>query len=236
MARIKTTKGILKYKPYPLYTGIAHINKEIETENLLIIKEVFDRNHIPFVFVAGTCLGAIRDHDFIDHDDDIDLALYKSDMPKVTDLLWVFLEAGFKVARYDRRCIISIIRKGQFVDFAFFEDYDEKCYSCDGWLMPKEFIDNTTVIDFLGRNYLVPKDYEGYLYYSYGANWRTPVQYFNYHRPKIQVLFIIIAEKIKAYLPGFIYFPLKKRAEKKVARSYMPKLERYYDYLEARKQ
>ena len=102
--------------------------------------------------------------------------------------------------------------------------------------MPKEFIDNTTVIDFLGRNYLVPKDYEGYLYYSYGANWRTPVQYFNYHRPKIQVLFIIIAEKIKAYLPGFIYFPLKKRAEKKVARSYMPKLERYYDYLEARKQ
>lgn len=234
MAKIQTNKGILKYKPYPLYTGIAHIDKEIEAENLLIVRDIFGRNNIPFIFVAGTCLGAVRDHDFIDHDDDIDLALLKKDMTKVTDLLWDFIDAGFSVARYDRRCIISIIRNGQFVDFAFFEEYDDKCYSCDGWLMPKEFIDYTTTIDFLGNQYLIPKDYDGYLYYSYGPNWSTPVQYFNYNRPKLQIMKIKIAEKIKAYLPDFLYFPLKRRAEKKVALSYQPKLERYYNYLQTR--
>lgn len=235
MAVIKTSKGTLRYKPYPLYTGIAHIDKEIEAENLLIVKQILDGNKIPFIFVAGTCLGAMREHDFIDHDDDIDLALFKKDMPAVTDLLVDFIKEGFTVARYDRRCIISIIRKGQFVDFAFFEDYDEKCYSCDGWLMPKEFIDKTKYIEFLGDQYLVPEDHDGYLVYSYGLNWRTPVQYFNYERPKLQIWKIKIAEIIKAYLPGFIYFPLKARAEKKVALSYQPKLKRYYEYLSTRK-
>src|SRR3990167_7741422 len=44
--------------------------KDLET-----IKEVFDKFGVPFYIVYGAVLGLHRDGDFIEHDDDIDLAV-----------------------------------------------------------------------------------------------------------------------------------------------------------------
>lgn len=227
MPKIKMTNGIYRYKVHPIYTGYARMNKQIEEENLLIIKKILDAANIPFFLVGGTLLGAVREKDFIEHDDDIDLALMYKDKQRFVDLLPAFEAEGFVLARYDRHSIFSILRKGQFVDLDFFEKYDEFVYNGGGWAILKKFLDNLDYIEFKGELYLAPKDYEGYLESEYGENWRTPIKYFNFNRSKAEVFKIKIMEYIKAYLPDCIYCPLKNRADKKTFAKYMVNINKY---------
>ena len=70
-------------------------------------------------------LGAVREHDFITHDEDIDVVMYKSDMPKFLNLLFDLRKEGFELARYERRGFLSIIRKGEYIDVYFYEPYSQ---------------------------------------------------------------------------------------------------------------
>lgn len=74
---------------------------------------------ITFILFYGTLLGAVREHDFIDHDEDIDLVLFKKDMRKFENQLFKLRECGFEMARYERRGFCSIIRKGEYIDLYF---------------------------------------------------------------------------------------------------------------------
>ena len=227
MPKIKMTNGIYRYRIHPIYTGYAHLNKQIQEENLLIIKKILDAANIPFILVGGTLLGAVREKDFIAHDDDIDLALMYKDKLRFVDLLPSFEAEGFILAKHDRHSIFSILRKGQFVDLDFFEEYDEVVYNGGGWAILKQFLDNLDYIDFKGERYLAPKDYEGYLESEYGPSWKTPIEYFNFNRSKMEIFKIKVQEYIKAYLPSFIYFPLKKKAEQKTMAGYMVTINQY---------
>ena len=231
MPKIKTKNGVIRYKTIPLYCGFTRIDKEIEEENLLLFKEVMEKNNIPFIFLGGTLMGAVREKDFIAHDDDIDLGIDIKYIQSVIDLLPDFLERGFEIARYDRRCIISIIRKGQYVDLAFFEKYNETTSSCSGWLVLSRFLENTGFIDFKGQKYLAPIDYKEYLRCEFGDDWMTPKVFFDFDQPKWKIAIIKLSEKIKGVLPGFIYFPLKRRAEKKVAADYQHRIDVYNEKL-----
>ena len=221
------TDGIYHFNVHPIYTGYVMLDKQIEEENLLILKKILDAAKIPFFLVGGTLLGAVREKDFIAHDDDIDLALKYEDKQRFIDLLPALEKEGFILARYDRHCIFSILRKGQFVDLDFFENYNESVYNGGGWAILKSFLDNVDYIDFKGERYLAPKDYEGYLESEYGENWRTPIKYFNFNRSKFEILMIKLMEYIKAYLPAFIYFPLKQRADEKTFARYMVNINKY---------
>lgn len=227
MPKIKMTNGFYRYRVHPIYTGYARLNKQVEEENLLIIKKILDGANIPFYLVGGTLLGAVREKDFIAHDDDIDLALMYKDKQCFVDLLPSFEKEGFILARYDRHSIFSILRKGQFVDLDFFEDYDGIVYNGGGWAILKRFLDEAAHINFKGKQYLAPKDYEDYLESEYGTSWRTPIEYFNFNRSKLEIFKIKVLEYIKAYLPSFLYFPLKKRAEKKTLARYMVTINQY---------
>ena len=68
---IDTPKGKYRYKFVPIFEGIKPLNKEIANENLKLLKEVCDRNGLHFLLFFGTLLGAVREHDFIKHDEDV---------------------------------------------------------------------------------------------------------------------------------------------------------------------
>ena len=153
MPSINTPNGKIKYRTVPLYLGVKQIDKKIARENLILLKKVLDAHSIHFQLHAGTLLGAMREHDFIDHDEDIDLALldkYRNDILRIIPELE---KIGFKICRYDKRDLLSIMRKGEYIDFYFYKEFNDKLLSCSGWLVLKEHIQNSTIVDFLGDTY-----------------------------------------------------------------------------------
>ena len=99
--KIKTPVGNYYYKYVPIFLGIKPIDKVIAKENLLLLKKILNNNDVSFILAFGTLLGAVREHDFISHDEDIDLIMFKKDMPKFLSLLFILRENGFDVVRYE---------------------------------------------------------------------------------------------------------------------------------------
>jgi hypothetical protein len=227
MPKIKLDSGVIKYKTVPLYLGVKRIDKAKSFENLLVLKRVFERNNIKYQLAFGTLLGAIRDKDFISHDEDIDLAFLSEDKTNVLNILPQLIAEGFIVARYDRKGLISVIRNDEYTDFYFFKPYRDGFRSCSGIICPSTFLENTTMIDFKGTIFPVPIDYVNFFRYQYGEDWETPIQYANYELSNFHRFEQNLKLRIKDLLPDFIYFRLAKIAEKKMLNKYTPKMEKY---------
>lgn len=229
MTKIETKNGIYSYKPKTLFLGIKKINREIAKENLLLFKHIADKHKLSFGLAYGTTLGAIRENNFIEHDEDIDLFILEEEKDILLGMLFELRDNGFDVIRYDKRGLLSIQRKGEYIDFYIFRPLTEGIRECCGERVLEEFLVETTAIDFLGDKFLVPKDYLTYLHCEYGENWRTPIAYAEYNVSKVRQLLFILKDRIKYSLPNFLYDRLTKLSEKKFIKSFEVKVERYND-------
>lgn len=227
MTKIKTSTGVIKFKAVPIYRGVKQINKEIAADNLALLKEIFDQNGVEFMLYAGTLLGAVRDHDFITHDEDIDLAFEAKDKTKVFDLLPLLIQNGFDVARYDRRDLLSVIRNGEYTDFYFFSPYSDDVSICSGVLCMTEFLMDKTSFMFKGKEYLVPKNTEGYLLFEYGKNWKTPIKWNNYEMPSWKRRLFELKEYAKDLLSDFMFYILVKGPERRLKNHYQKLVDSY---------
>lgn len=220
--KVKTSHGIYKYKFVPIFEGIKRIDKKIAKENLTILKKICDKAHLQFILFYGTLLGAIREHDFITHDEDIDLVMYKKDMQHFLDMLFILREHGFELARFERRGFLSIIRKGEYIDIYFYEPYskDENLwYSCQD-ICKKEFVLDLMPYKFQDEMYLIPRNYVKYCEYYFGDNWQTPIQVYNYNKSRMALFKQYAIQYIKALLPVCITEKRQKKTDK-------PKLEKW---------
>lgn len=220
--KVKTSHGTYKYKFVPIFEGIKRIDKTIAKENLNIIKDVCDDAGLQFILFYGTLLGAVREHDFIAHDEDIDLVMYKADMQKFLDILFTLREYGFELARYERRGFLSIIRKGEYIDIYFYEPYphDRRLWYCCQDICKKEFVLDLMPYPFQDDMYLVPRNYVEYCEYYFGENWQTPIQTYNYNKSRMVLFKQYAIQYIKALLPVCI-------AEKRQKRTDKPKIENW---------
>ena len=224
MPKIHTSSGTITYKTYPLYTGVKVINKEISQENLLLLKRILDNYSIFFGLIAGTLLGAVREHDFINHDEDTDLFFLEEDKQKVFNILPEFLKNGFNIAGYDRRGLLSIIRKGEYIDLYFFSDYGHHIRICSGWCIPDKFLLNVSQYDFQGATFIIPEDYIGYLEYEYGMNWQIPIPYADYTLSNWKRKVLQLKERVKDFLPDWAYFYLASKTENRIRKKYLEKI------------
>ena len=225
--KIKTPVGNYFYKYVPIFLGIKPIDKVIAKENLLLLKSILDNNNVLFLLSFGTLLGAVREHDFISHDEDIDLIMFKKDLPKFLSLLFVLRENGFEIVRYESRGFLSIMRKGEYIDFYFFEDYPEDrslTYCCRDMYSKKRFED-TTEIEFLGDKFRVPRDYEKYLEFYYGSNWRTPIPYINFKMTAIQKAKLLFIQYVKILLPVCVTEKIQKKSDKPFLEKWLKKIQ-----------
>ena len=226
---INTPTGKYRYKYKPIFLGIKPINKTIAKENLLLLKEILDSHNVLFFLAFGTLLGAVREHDFITHDEDIDLIMFKSDMPKFLSLLFVLRQQGFEIARYERRGFLSIIRKGEYIDFYFFDDYPEDntlVYCCRDLYPKAEFLDHTT-IEFQGTEFTAPRNYTKYLEFNYGTNWRTPIPYVNFELSRLAKAKHITMQYIKIFLPTKLTEKLQKHSDKPFLEKWEKKIREF---------
>lgn len=205
-----------KYKTIPLFPGVKQINKEIASDNLLLLKQIFDKYNINFQLAAGTLLGAIRESDFISHDEDIDLALDNTNRKRFLNILPILHNNGFELCRYDRRDLYSIMRSGEYIDLYFFRPYKSGLCICSGWIVKEEHLSNSTKYRFKGEDFLIPQNYEEYLLIEYGKNWRIPAKWNNYNMPKWRIMLFNIKEYAKDYLPNPLFNWLVSKSEKKL--------------------
>ena len=226
--KIKTSEGVYKYTMIPLFAGVKVINKEISRHNLAIFYDTLTDAGIKVFLAYGTMLGAVREHDFISHDEDIDLGMSSEYKDSLFSMLFKLRDKGFEVCRYDRRGLISFMKDGEYIDIYIFENERNGIVACGQEVMPECFLHDLAEFEFLGKRYLGPKEYEKYLRFWYGDNWRTPIQYYHYAMPAWKKKLQLMVQYIKEFLPDWLFYALldgkmqkyRARYEKKIIEEY----------------
>ena len=222
MATLNTTKGLFHYKPKVLYLGIKQIDKEIAFENLKLLMPVLEKKGIQVGPVYGTLLGIIRDNDFIEWDEDIDLYLLKEDEKKFQDVLWDLKDIGFELIRYERSGLYSVMRNGEYIDFYVFKPVNSQMRNNAGDYILEKYLKNVIAWNFKGINLQIPAEYEEYLEITYG-NWKTPVKYADYEMSPMKKAIVKFTHIVKRQIPDFLYFPLIKFHHRKKCQIFVEK-------------
>ncbi len=213
---IDTPKGKYTYDYVPIYLGLKPIDKAIARENLLLLKDILDRQHLRFLLLFGTLLGAVREHDFIEHDEDTDIVMKIEDMPAFLSTLFELREHGFELARFERRGFLSIIRKGEYIDVSFFQPYpgDSTLRYCCRDICKNETLDDTIYYPFQGSEFLIPRHYIEYLEFFYGKDWRTPIQTNDFQLSPMAVRLEKLKQYAKVLLPASLIEWVQNRSDK----------------------
>lgn len=175
---IKTSRGEIKYTPTHFKVGTKIIDIEKSKDNLLSFKRVMDKNNLKFGLIYGTLLGAIRENNFISHDEDTDVYILDEDREELLDTLHDLISSGFTVGRYVDN-LISIVRDGEYIDIYIFSKHHFGYRICNGEIIKERYLTKTIKYNFLNSYFNIPKDYEECLVYLYGKDWKTPIK--DYH-------------------------------------------------------
>ena len=173
MKTIETLNGIIKYEEVRFVNGVKKIDREKSKENLLLFKEVMDKHSVNFGLIYGTLLGAIRENNFIAHDEDTDVFILKEEEVKFLGTLPDLEKKGFKVGRYTEK-LLSVIRNGEYIDTYFFRKKGRNKRESEGYEIKSYHLENLEPYRLFGVDFMVPVDVEKLLVSLYGKDWRIP--------------------------------------------------------------
>ncbi len=172
---IDTINGVYTYEVIEFVLGTKKINREISKKNLLDFRKCFNDADISFGLIYGTLLGAIRENNFIEHDEDTDVFVLDEDREKVLSILFKLKKLGLIVGRYEaKEDLISFIRDGEYIDIYFFKKGSFGNRVGNGSVIESKYLENLIEMDFLGNKFLVPQDSKKLLKKIYGKDWMTP--------------------------------------------------------------
>lgn len=154
------------------------MNKENAKYLLNTLATVFKAHNIEFILAYGTLLGAIREHDFIGHDADMDTLIWAKDMQKVLDLELELEKHDIKLHCYVLPWILTYEYKGVTCDIDMMWDapkpWNKRYLLVESQHIPRSFFTHTTQIEFQGFQHTIPANPENLLVYHYGKKWRIP--------------------------------------------------------------
>ena len=178
-----TVMNMLK-SPFVCYHNERYLghNASMDKENarflINTLAKVFADNGIDLILAYGTLLGAIREHDFIGHDGDMDTQIWGRDMQKALDLAPELSEYGIKLECYVLPWIMTYSYKGITCDIDMIYDavkpLNKRYCLIESQYIQRDFFEHTKKIEFQGQQHIVPANTEKLLEYYYGKTWRIP--------------------------------------------------------------
>lgn len=224
MQSIDTPRGRISYHRKFVYVGVKQIDRDVALDNLKVVESVFGEWGVPLRPAMGTLLGIVRDGNFIEWDEDIDLFILEEERELFLNALWQLCAKGFNIIRCERcRHLYSIIRNGEYIDFYIMEKISSEVRNGLGEVfILDQFLTDLREIDFRGVKVMVPKDCELCLTFNYG-NWREPVKYADFNLGKISILKSKLFTLLKSLPPEIIERKLLKIHHKKDLNKFLGK-------------
>ena len=170
---INTKSGPFFYQPVSLFNGRKKINKSVARSNLFDLADVLQKRGLRYGLIYGTLLGAVRDGDFIEWDEDVDLFVLDEDREALLSSLRDIASKGLLVVRYDND-LLSVMRDDDYIDMYFFRKSLFRTRICGSHSLPARYFNNLGAIEFLGRKMPCLDHVEDFLEFAYGQDWRTP--------------------------------------------------------------
>lgn len=154
-------------------------------EDLQIIKKIFEDKDIKFFLIWGTCLGAVREGNFIEHDDDIDLGVIEeTPSKKRQEVCEAIRQAGFKIIAFTnyQSCTWIMCERKVETSICWFQKEGDNFIWRNGERegrvdvqIPSYLFARFKEVDLAGNRYLIPDPPEPYLERAY-PDWRTPLK------------------------------------------------------------
>lgn len=206
MRRLKTSKGWLEYTNQYLYLGEKKINPQKTIEGLQILSVYLDKIDICWGPAFGTLIGIVRNDDFIPWIPNFDIFILKEDEERFKDVLWLLIDEGFKLVRYERRGLYYLEWKGEFFKFFVLRKISSEIRHTGGSdFIHEKFLQNTTKWNFKGVELNVPQELDEYLSFQYGGDWIVPTQTKFYKRSLFSRMLLRCQMWIQDYIPDNIY-------------------------------
>lgn len=209
MSHIKTSKGFLEYKSHLLYFGGKVMNKEVMLDNLRVLALYMDKIDINWGPAFGTLIGIVRNDDFQPWKPVFDIYILKEDEERFKDILWLLLDVGFELLRYERRGLYYLGRNGEYIKvFVLHKISSDVRHTGGSDFIHEKYLQNTVKWDFKGILLNVPVDVDEYLTFQYGEDWTTPKQTVVYSTSLFVRLGYWVKTWIQDILPDGLYYNL----------------------------
>lgn len=171
---------------------VNNMDQQKALKNLVDVRDVLIAMDLKYFLIDGTLLGAVREKDFIAHDQDIDLGVFGEDWSMKT------------LREFENRCRLkglpfhksygifgqafeqSVKRDGIKLDLFFYWRRGDKriFHAFKGpkldedtitYEYPVGLIENLAPMEFKGEVFSAPAYFEKVLIAKYGPDWRIPV-------------------------------------------------------------
>lgn len=147
---------------------------------MALMRDILASANIRCFLHYGTLLGAIREKNFIPHDNDADMGAFIDDFDGVISLLPAFMKNGFVFN--SQRCgrMLQFTRKGEQIDLFFAVRksvaFGHRWAIDERVSVPAAHLDNLITVDFLAQEFLMPSQPERLMRNLYGKTWNIPLE------------------------------------------------------------
>lgn len=170
------------------------------------VTRILEKNDVKYSLDCGTLLGIVREGRLLPWDNDVDLCVPASEVDKLKKCMLPLWLRGYRVRMsytyeatpqmgYRQPRLLKLRNRKRLVHrgenlidiFIKYDGGDGFHYlmvggSLEKYILqrtPSQYINDLTEVEFNGKCYPIPRDYDGYLAYRYG-DWKTPVKDWDY--------------------------------------------------------
>ena len=207
MAHLKTSKGLLEFENRFLHFDNKVINQEVMLENLRVFALYLDKIDINWGPAFGTLIGVVRNDDFQPWKPVFDIYILKEDEERFKDVLWLLMDVGFRLARYERRGLFYLERNGEYIKvFVLHKISSDVRHTGGSDFIHEKYLQNTVKWDFKGIKLNVPTEVDEYLTFQYGADWTIPKQTVVYSSALLTKWKLWLVARSQDIMPDTLYY------------------------------